>query len=296
MKKDLEKIFDDCIDELRKGGSVESILAKYPEYISETKPLLELVQAMEQLPKPEPSADAVSAALVGIGEELALLRPVRHLVETSTVGRGQSPRLKKKRRSFFGRLFQQPRLAWTLSAAFALVLMFVAISTVSANSVPGDILYPLKLVTEKVSFLLTFSSERKAELRLTFSEERTKEIKRVLQKSGKLDEGLLDAMLTEAQSALEETPNDTSAIFLAKLNAVNTYQKDVLESFRPRVDSANEKIVNRAIGVCDMRGRWIRGMMHGSWDETPEHRLPAPRQERRRGEGRGWGPGCDWMR
>ena len=284
MEKDLEKILDDCIDELRKGGSVESILAKYPEYISEIKPLLELVQAVEQLPKPEPSADAVSAALVGIGEEIALLRPV------------EFPGLKKKRRSIFGKLFQQPRLAWTLSAALALVLMFVGISTVSANSVPGDILYPLKLVTEKVSFLLAFSSERKAELRLTFSEQRTKEIRQVLQQSDKLDERLLNAMLKEAQSALEETPNDTSAIFLAKLNAVNTYQKDVLESFRPRVDSANEKIVNRAIRVCDMRGRWIRGMMRGNWDETPERRSPAPHQEGRRSERRGWGPGCDWMR
>ncbi len=284
MEKDLETILDDCIDELRKGGSVESILAKYPEYKSELKPLLELVQAMEQLPKPEPSADAVSAALVGIGEEIALLHPV------------EFPGLKKKRRSIFGKLFQQPRLAWTLSAALALVLMFVGISTVSANSVPGDILYPLKLVTEKVSFLLAFSSERKAELRLTFSEQRTKEIRQVLQQSDKLDERLLNAMLKEAQSALEETPNDTSAIFLAKLNAVNTYQKDVLESFRPRVDSANEKIVNRAIRVCDMRGRWIRGMMRGNWDETPERRSPAPHQEGRRSERRGWGPGCDWMR
>ena len=284
MEKNLEKILDDCIEELRKGGSVESVLARYPQHISELKPLLELVRAMEQMPKPEPGADAVSATLVSVGQEIALL----HHVESSKQG--------KKNRSAFGRLFQQPRLAWTLSAAFALVLMFVAISTVSANSVPGDILYPLKLVTEKVSFLLAFSSERKAELRLTFSEQRTKEIRRVLQQSGKLDEGLLDAMLKEAQSALEETPNDTSAIFLAKLNAVNTYQKDVLESFRPRVDSANEKIVSRAIGVCDMRGRWIRGMMHENWDETPEHRSPAPHQERGRGRMRGWGPGCDWMR
>ena len=284
MENDFEKILDDCIGELRNGGSIESIVERYPEHASELKALLELVQAMEQLPKPEPSADAVSAALVSIGEEIALLRPV------------EFPGLKKKRRSIFGKLVQQPRLAWTLSAAFALVLMFVGISTVSANSVPGDILYPLKLVTEKVSFLLAFSSERKAELRLTFSEQRTEEIRRVLQKSGKLDERLLDAMLKEAQSALEETPNDTSVIFLAKLNAVNTYQKDVLESFRPRVDSANEKIVNRAIGVCDMRGRWIRGMMHENWDETPEHRSRAPHQERGRGRMRGWGPGCDWMR
>ncbi|MCL4511156.1 MAG: DUF5667 domain-containing protein [Bacteroidetes bacterium] len=284
MGKDLEKIFDDCIGELRNGGSIELILQKYPEHKSELKPLLELVQAMEQLPKPEPTAGAVSAALIGLGEEIAHLRSA------------ESPKIKKRRRSVFGRFFQQPRLAWTLSVAFALVLMFVGISTVSANSVPGDILYPLKLATEKVSFLLAFGSERKAELRLTFSEQRTKEIKRVLQKSGKLDEGLLNAMLKEAQLALEESPNDTSAFFLAKLNAVNTYQKDVLESFRPRVDSANEKIVNRAIGVCDMRGRWIKGMMREEWDEMPTHRPPATHQERRHSQKPQWGPGCDWMR
>ena len=284
MEKDFEKILDNCIGELRNGGSIESILQRYPEHASELKPLLELVQAVQQLPKPEPAADALSNALVAVGQELALLRPV------------ESPRSKKGRRSPLRKLFQQPRLAWTLSVAFALVLMFLGISTVSANSVPGDILYPLKLATEKVSFLLAFSAEKKAELRLTFSEHRTKEIRQVLQKSGKLDQRLLNSMLKEAQSALEETPNDTSALFLAKLNAVNTYQKDVLESFRPRVDSANEKIVNRAIGVCDMRGRWIRGMMRGSWDETPEHGSPAPRQRRDHGRMRGWGGGCDWMR
>ena len=284
MENDFEKILDDCIGELRNGGSIESIVERYPEHASELKALLELVQAIQQLPKPEPAADALSSALVAMGQELALLRPV------------ESPRPEKGRHSALRRLFQQPRLAWTLSVAFALVLLFVGIGTVSANSVPGDILYPLKLATEKVSFLLAFSSERKAELRLTFSEQRTKEIKQVLQKSGKLDERLLNSMLREAQSALEEAPVDTSALFLAKLNAVNTYQKDVLESFRPRVDSADEQIVNKAIGVCDMRGRWIRGMMRGSWDETPERRSPAPHQERGRGRMRGWGPGCDWMR
>ncbi len=284
MGKYLEEIFDDCTAELRKGRSIEECLAKYPERSLELKPLLELVQAMEQLPKPEPTIDAVSAALVDVGQEIALLRHV------------ESSKQRKKSRSVFGRLFQQPRLAWTLSVGFALVLMFVGMATVSANSVPGNILYPVKLATEKVRFLLAFSPERKAELRLTFSEERTKEIKRVLQRSGKLDEGLLDSMLKEAQSALEEAPNDTSAIFLAKLNAVNIYQKDVLRSIRPQVDSANKEVVNQAIGVCDMRGRWIKGMMRNEWNEMPMHRSSTPTQESRHSKKPQWGPGCDWMR
>ncbi|PIR93915.1 hypothetical protein COT97_04290 [Candidatus Falkowbacteria bacterium CG10_big_fil_rev_8_21_14_0_10_39_11] len=49
----------------------------------------------------------------------------------------------------------------------------------SKSSIPGDILYPVKLTSEKVQVGLTVSEDRKAELHVDFAEERVSEIEQI---------------------------------------------------------------------------------------------------------------------
>ena len=287
MEKDFEKILDDCVNYLREGKSIEECLAKYPEYSLQLKPLLQLARAIELLPKPEPAPEMFSAALVGIGKEIAPQQKERVEVH------------KHRSRSFFGKIFQQPRLAWAFSIVLLFLVVLFSAATISANSVPGDILYPLKLATEKVKFLLTFNSERKAELRLTFSDKRLHEMITVFQKSNSLDTTLLKAMLDEAKLALEdaEIPAQKASPFFAKLKHINAYQKDVLGSIRPQVDSTNIKVVEQAIRVSDMRSQWMMKMMREERDEMMMMPPPStPSKEKHRPRKWQWGPGCDWMR
>lgn len=53
----------------------------------------------------------------------------------------------------------------------------------SKGSIPGDILYPVKLTSEKVKVGFTVAGEKQAELHVQFAEERVKEIEKVV-KSG----------------------------------------------------------------------------------------------------------------
>jgi len=296
MEQDIELLLDICIEEMHKGKSIEECLAEYSQYASQLEPLLQLVEQIEALPQPAPTPEAISSTLINIGKEIAQLTITS---ETPVVRRK-----KRKTISFFN-IFQKPKLMWAFNAALILIVVLFSVATISANSVPGDILYPLKLVTEKVKFLLTFDSEKKAELRLTFSDKRLQEMIAVFQQSGKLDTTLLKEMLDEAKLALEgdEIPTDKASIFAAKLSHVNAYQKDVLEKIRPRVNPSSRQIVDEAINMCDMRSRWMRTMMNEENEISPDSSgldstgspqiMPRSKQKSNR---RQWGPGCDWMK
>ncbi len=298
MEHDIELLLDNCISEMRNGKSIDECLAKYSQYAGQLRPLLQLAQQLEILPKPEPSFEAISAALVEIGRERAI--PQGTTAAFSKISAAASSL--KKRSSIFNKI-RSPKFAWALSIILIFLVVLFSAATISANSVPGDILYPLKLATEKVKFLLTFDSEKKAELRLTFSDKRLQEMIAIFQQSGKLDTTLLTEMLDEAKLALEanKIPTDTTSVFAAKLSHVNAYQKDVLEKIRPLVNPSNRRIVDEAINMCDMRGRWMREMMNENDEVFPEgsdsmhspQKMPRSKQKSNRWQ---WGPGCDWMK
>lgn len=309
MEQNIELLLDICIDEMRKGKSIDECLADYPQYADELKPLLQLAGQIEDLPLPFPSFEAISDALINIGKEMEQSAAATKISEAllpsqreTLPQKGFAPHMKKRKSFSFLSAFRKPKLVWALSAAFLLFVISFGATTVSANSVPGDILYPLKLVTEKVKFLLTFDSYGKAELRLNFSDNRLNELVTVLQQSNTLDTTLLKNMLDEAKLALEENeiPVEKASILAAKLNHVNAYQKTVLENIRPDVQAPERKIVDEAINMCNMRSRWMKRMMDEEYQEqydkqdtTPQSKTPHnKRHQQKRMQ---WGPGCDWM-
>ncbi|MCL6097042.1 MAG: DUF5667 domain-containing protein [Bacteroidetes bacterium] len=316
MEQNIELLLDNCIDEIRKGKSIDECLADYPQYTDELKPLLQLAVQIENLPQPNPSSEALSSALINIGKEMERNTAAAEISEAIVPSQGDVLPQKgfaasmKKRKTFsffsegsFRNVFRKSKLAWALSTALLLFFISLGATTLSANSVPGDILYPLKLVTEKVRFLLTFDSYGKAELRLNFSDKRLNELVEVFQKSNKLDTTLLKNMLDEAKLALEENeiPVEKASILTAKLNHVSAYQKNVLENIRPNVQSSDRKIVDEAINMCGMRSRWMRRMMNEEYQEqydkqdtTPQSQ--TPHRKRHRPQRMQWGEGCDWMR
>jgi len=311
MEQNIELLLDNCIDEIRKGKSVDECLANYPQYANQLKPLLQLAEQIENLPLPNPSFEALSSALINIGKEMewdAATTEIPEAIVTSQRDVKGFAAPMKKRKSFsilsrrypFGNVFRRPKLVWALSSFLFFAVIFGAV-TVSANSVPGDILYPLKLVTEKVNFLLTFDSYGKAELRLNFSDKRLNELVEVFQQSNTLDTTLLKDMLDEAKLALEENeiPVEKASILTAKLNHISAYQKTVLENIRPAVQTSDRRIVDEAINMCNMRSGWMRRMneeyqeQFNEQDTTPQSQTPhRKKQQPKRMQ---WGPDCDWM-
>lgn len=261
MKKPVEEILDACLEKIKQGVAIDEILRQHPDYADEVKELLVIAKDIKDTPLPQPSDRAISACLIKIGETLQLQREISY----------------KKR---LPKLFYFPAPIWARALAFMLIIIFISWGTVSlsAQSMPGDILYPIKIITEKVKYFLTINPEGKVELRLIYSEERTKELVKHLDKKGTLNLKLLKAMLDEAALVLENLSGLSESerqVYFSKIEHLNAYQKDVLENLKPKVVSQEEELDN-AISMCSSRMQWIGKMRR---KEVPPGK---------------WGPCCNW--
>lgn len=265
MSKDIGTTLDLCLDKLKEGKSIEYCLNLYPELAAELEPLLHLTKDLEGVPKPEPRKEAINLALIKMGEAAAAGREKKTVIE---------------------KLFPRPfvfRPAFAKALTFALILIFAVWSMgfLSSRSIPGNLLYPLKLATEKVKFTLTRSPEGKVELRLTLADRRLEELVRTVEQKGSLDESLVRNLLKEAELALDEAePMDEEQfeLFLTKLNHITEYQKTVLEQLKPRVPAEERKVLDRAVDICSERCKCLKKMMNGEHSKkksrcwTPECR------------------------
>lgn len=97
----------------------------------------------------------------------------------------------------FGSLPLIPKIA--ILSLVALIIGTGGAAVASQSSLPGDTLYPIKILGENVRFALTFSSEAKMKLRNNLADERIAEIERMLKGRGVEPKGLETAL-----SRLEE--------------------------------------------------------------------------------------------
>jgi hypothetical protein len=266
MKLKADEILDLLLTEMQKGRSLEDCLEEYPEFAQELEPLLRLAGKIEDLPEPEPSPEAIESVLAKI-REIAV-----------------SKELKEKKFSLRKIFSLHP----VLVRAFAVVLLIIFIGwtslSFSAKSVPGDVLYPVKLLTEKVQYILTISPEGKAELHLSFADRRTEELVLTFKESEALNKELLSAMLNEAQSALEYLESLTaerSAVLIEKVGKCNQYQKGVLEKIKPMACISDVAVINEAINLCTERHRCIKRILN---PESNIEQCLCPC----------WGTHCNW--
>ena len=280
MGRDLETSLDRCLDLLREGRSEEQCLLLFPELADELEPLLLVAADLNRLPRPEPRPEAVMAALLRAGGALPSRADARR--------RGRGRRLPGRRW-----LPVRPAFGWAAAAAAALVVT-LGVGTASARSVPGDLLYPLKLATERVAFALATGPESRAELRLSFADRRLAELVRAAEADGRIDPALLERMLNEATLALEDAApasDESYRELLVRADALNARQKRVFERLRPTLPPDDSQLLTRAISVCDARERWMRRMWGGS--DQPHSEEPPTRRRRPERE-RCWDSDCRW--
>ena len=156
--KNFNDILDQCLESLLiTGGTVELCLEQFPAQADELRPLLETFiagrEAVEIQPSPEfrdKARNQLQAAFQDIKTE--------------------------KNQSFFSfNWLKQPQWA---TAAIALVILIAGGGAVTAagGSMPGQALYPVKIVSEQVQLALTFSTLGKAELHAQLADKRVTEI------------------------------------------------------------------------------------------------------------------------
>jgi len=159
-------IFDECLERILTGGeTVEQCLASYPEHIAELEPLLQTALNTKETLEIAPRS--------GFRER------ARHQILTEL--RDMEER-KQRRFALFG---WQPR--WATAVIGVLVLLMASGGTVAAagNSMPDQLLYPVKLAAERVRLALIPSKMGKAEYYAKLVDKRVNEIVNMADK-GKL--------------------------------------------------------------------------------------------------------------
>ncbi len=250
MKRTSEELLNICLEMERRGEDWKTFLSAYPDCSREVEGLVTLAGEVREASAPsEAPAPGVSAALLRMGWELSR----------------QEARREEAAHRTWGGWWQT---AWVKAAVAGIVMLVLGASSVelSARTVPGNFLYPMKILTERVRFALTSDPEEQVELRLTFSERRLSEVVKTLKEGKGADRELISAMLDEAKAALsgaKKLPESKASAYEARVASLERIQKDRLRSVEALVPAARRPAVAEAIGMCDAGWAGMRGMMMG---------------------------------
>ncbi|OGO18102.1 MAG: hypothetical protein A2Z02_01565, partial [Chloroflexi bacterium RBG_16_48_7] len=181
MAKRIDKIFDECINRLNSGESIESCLQRYPEEAPELSVLLQTyvnVKWRSSIVQPNPAFKARARLNMLYTQRIAAQRqPYR-----------QPERQRQPSGFNFGRI-------WAPALAGIIVFVLVGSAGTAAaatGSMPDEPLYTVKLATEQVQLALAFSETDKAIINTEIAEKRSEEIE-VMASQGKTDQVIATA-------------------------------------------------------------------------------------------------------
>ena len=157
MSARLEDALEASLRSLSRGASVESAVSAFPELADELRSLLQAAQAASSLASSGVSRHALVRSRTRLLQRAAAIAPAR-------------------RRSLWPAL-ARPALAGLVAAA---ALFLGGAGLAAAQSLPGDSLYPAKLVAQDVMLRLAASPKTRLSLEEQYAEQRIEEVQRLL--------------------------------------------------------------------------------------------------------------------
>ena len=156
MSRDvLPSVLEECLEHLRNGESLEQVLERYPQFQAELRPLLEAARYARDL------------GLSASAPRGAMARSRARMLAAAA----------QRRRSSFFHFPLHARVSPAILIAVGLILAgLVGTSIASAQALPGDPLYGLKLATERTRLQLTSNTAARIELLESYDRERAEEV------------------------------------------------------------------------------------------------------------------------
>lgn len=165
MRNDfLIRALDVCLRQMQSGASLEEAVGLFPQLADELRPLLESAQMARE-----------------VGDNVHIPRAAQMRSRAAFLEEAQ--RRAHPNPGIFSRLFTN-KLALA-SFSLILVLLLGSLTTVaaSAQALPGDPLYGVKLATERTRLLLTDNQNKKIKLEQSFDHRRVQEVEALILKS-----------------------------------------------------------------------------------------------------------------
>jgi hypothetical protein len=163
MNNDIYDVLEACLQSIEHGANIDSLLARYPQFADELRPLLNAALSARAMPLPSPSASGMRRGRSQFLQKAAEMREAK-----------VAPRV---RRSVIP-LFQ--RLAITLGLTSALVFSGTGLVSASSTALPGENLYPVKRTWEDVRLLFVFNVDSRDALESQYEQERLHEATKLL--------------------------------------------------------------------------------------------------------------------
>ena len=158
-RKDLNLVFDRCLEKLQSGTSLEAVLAEYPEWAEELRPVLESVMALWQAR----GSDTVPVA--------AMTRSRARLNEEA-----QRRRAVERQPSLWQRWLRTASRV-TVPAVILLVVAGLALTGLaSVKALPGETLYPVKIAAERLTLSLPANASDRLSREETYDTRRFAEV------------------------------------------------------------------------------------------------------------------------
>ncbi|MBE0409181.1 MAG: hypothetical protein IBX69_05545 [Anaerolineales bacterium] len=170
----IANILQSCLEKIQSGEeTIDSVLQKYPDLADRLKPELETALWIgSQSHVFDPSPNFVTASR---------LRLVRRIEYASASAAKAKPRV-----TFWDWLLSlgQRRLAFRFALTMLLVLALVfstnRLALAASYTIPGDMLYPVKMAHENVRYLFAFTPEGELALHTNFARQRLVEIEALI--------------------------------------------------------------------------------------------------------------------
>jgi len=171
---DLYTLLENCLARLHAGEDLETVLKAYPQQAADLRPLL-------------------VAALKAQRNGIPLRVPASAQIDSRTRFLMEAQRRQAQPRGFWSRL----NLAGALTAAILLVFVGAfGTSLASADSIPGQTLYPVKRVVERAQLALTSDQSTRLDLEEEFDRRRILEAEK-LEVSGRTESVAVAGQLME---------------------------------------------------------------------------------------------------
>jgi AraC-like DNA-binding protein len=248
-KVSFDQALERCLRELARVGDVEAILRRYPQYASRLRPLLEAAQMTRRYYEAVPEPPGGLAA--GRERLLAMAAQQRaRTVSATPATRTAIPR----------RMGQRMRLALATRLVAVLLAVIAGTAVLGAGAVwaaegslPGDLLYPVKLAAEDVRLALTSAPADQVDLALRFVERRTEEVRALSEAGRQVPDETTARMEAHIEHALTQTAwasDEEMSSLLTSIAERTRAQAQLLEQVQATAPQQARPGLAHAVTVC----------------------------------------------
>jgi hypothetical protein len=245
----LDQLLERCLQELSRSGDVETSLRRYPQHADRLRPLLEMAQATRRYYEAVPEAPG---GLVGSRERLlavAAQRRARGVSATSAIGTIITQTGSRKTKLVFAMKF----IGVLLAAVVGLTALGGGVVWTASDSLPGDLLYPIKLAAEDARLALASASGDQVNLALQFAEERAEEMQALVEAGRQFPDETIARMEWHIERALTQaawaTDGEITGLLMRIAERTRT-QAQMLEQVQTTASQRTQAGLARAVTVC----------------------------------------------